>query len=87
MDYFSFLGLLELTPKSGLSYHDSNLNSTFVIMNELKFLFLTRVLTQNFNTMDLVKFLKKNQNLHNYIETITLKVTSCKTMRENKRKS
>jgi hypothetical protein len=25
---------------------------------------LTRVLTQNFNTMDLVKFLEKNQKLH-----------------------
>jgi hypothetical protein len=28
-------------------------------MSELKFFVLTRVLTQNFNTMDLVKFLEK----------------------------
>jgi hypothetical protein len=40
-----------------LSIHGSNLNSIFVIMNELKFFLLTRVLTQNCNTLDLVKFL------------------------------
>jgi hypothetical protein len=28
-------------------------------MSELKFLLLTRVLTQNFNTVDLIKFLEK----------------------------
>jgi hypothetical protein len=42
-----------------LSTHGSNLNSMFVIMGELKFFWLTRVLTQNFNTMDLEKFLEK----------------------------
>jgi hypothetical protein len=42
-----------------LSIHYSNLNSIFVIMSELELFFLTRVLTQNFNTMDLVNFLKK----------------------------
>jgi hypothetical protein len=47
-----------------LSTHGSNLNSIFVIMSELKFFLLTRVLTQNFNTMDLVKFLEKYQKLH-----------------------
>jgi hypothetical protein len=41
-----------------LSTHGSNLNSMFVIMNELKFFLLTRVL----NTMDLVKFLEKIKN-------------------------
>jgi hypothetical protein len=40
-----------------LSIYCSNLNSIFVIMSELEFFLLTRVLTQNFNTMDLVKFL------------------------------
>jgi hypothetical protein len=40
-----------------LSIHGSNLNSIFVIMNELELFLLTGVLTQNFNTMDLVKFL------------------------------
>jgi hypothetical protein len=44
-----------------LSTHGSNLNSIFVIMSELEFFLLTRVLTQNFNTEDLVKFLEKNQ--------------------------
>jgi hypothetical protein len=37
----------------------------FVIMSELELFLLTRVLTQNFNTMDLVKFLeKKSKNSH-----------------------
>jgi hypothetical protein len=31
-------------------------------MSELEFFLLTDVLIQNFNTMDLVKFLEKNQN-------------------------
>jgi hypothetical protein len=44
--------------------HGSNLNSIFVIMSELEFFLLTGVLTQNFNIVDLVKFLEKNQKLH-----------------------
>jgi hypothetical protein len=47
-----------------LSTHGSNLNSIFVIMSELELFFLTEVLNQNFNTMDLVKFLEKNKKLH-----------------------
>jgi hypothetical protein len=47
-----------------LSIHGSNLNSTFIIMSEIKLILLMGVLTQNFNTMDLVKFLLKNQKLH-----------------------
>jgi hypothetical protein len=47
-----------------LSTHGSNLNSIFVIISELKFILLTRVLIQNFNTMDLVKILEKSQKLH-----------------------
>jgi hypothetical protein len=43
-----------------LSIKVSNLNFRFVSMGELE-LFL---LTPNFNTMDLVKFLEKNQKLH-----------------------
>jgi hypothetical protein len=46
-----------------LSTHGSNLNSIFIIMSELEFFLLTRFLTQNFNTMDLVKFLEKYQKL------------------------
>jgi hypothetical protein len=42
-----------------LSKHGSNLNSIFVIMSELKFFLFTSVLIQNFNTMDLAKFLEK----------------------------
>jgi hypothetical protein len=33
-------------------------------MSELKLFLLTGVLTQNFNTVDLVKSLEKNQKLH-----------------------
>jgi hypothetical protein len=47
-----------------LSTHGSNFNSIFVIMNELELFFLTGILTKNFNTVDLVKFLEKNQKLH-----------------------
>jgi hypothetical protein len=47
-----------------LSIHGSNLNSIFVIISELEFFLLTRVLIQNFNTVDFVKFLEKNQKLH-----------------------
>jgi hypothetical protein len=49
-------------------------------MNELEFFLLTVVLTPNFNTMDLVKILEKNQKLHIQIIAVTLKVSSCKTM-------
>jgi hypothetical protein len=33
-------------------------------MSELEFFLLTRVLIQNFNNLDLVKFLEKNQSSH-----------------------
>jgi hypothetical protein len=33
-------------------------------MSELEIFLLTRVLTQNFNTVDLINFLEKNQKLH-----------------------
>jgi hypothetical protein len=45
-----------------LSTHGSNLNSMSVIMSELEFFLLIGVLTQNFNNVDLVNFLEKNQN-------------------------
>jgi hypothetical protein len=63
-----------------LSTHGSNLKSTFVIMSELKVLFVDRVLTQNFNIVDLVKFLEKNRKLHILNIAVTLKVMSCRTM-------
>jgi hypothetical protein len=47
-----------------LSTHGSNLNSIFVIMSEIEFFLLTRVLTQNFNIVDLMKFLGKSKTLH-----------------------
>jgi hypothetical protein len=56
-----------------LSTYSSNLNSIFVIISELEFFLLTRVLTQNFNTMGLVKILEKksktlNLDHNSYIE-------------------
>jgi hypothetical protein len=65
-----------------LSIHASKFNSIFVSMSELELFLLTRVLTPNFNTMDLVKILEKNKKLHIQIVLITLKFTSCRTMRE-----
>jgi hypothetical protein len=47
-----------------LSKHGSNLNSMFVILSDLELFFLTGVLIQNFNTMDLVKSPEKNKKLH-----------------------
>jgi hypothetical protein len=46
------------------STHGSNFNSIFVIMNKLKLFLLMGVLIQNFNIMDLVKILEKNEKLH-----------------------
>jgi hypothetical protein len=54
-------------------------------MSELKLFLLTGVLTPNFNTMDLVKILEKNQKLHIQIVAVTLKVTSCRTMSQKKK--
>jgi hypothetical protein len=68
-----------------LSIHASNGNSRFVSMSELELFLLTEVLTPNFNTMDLVKILEKNQKLHIQIVAVTLKVTSCKTMSKKKK--
>jgi hypothetical protein len=48
-------------------------------MSEVEFIFLTRVLTQNLNTLDLVKFLEKNKktshldhnsHIHNILEPV-----------------
>jgi hypothetical protein len=68
-----------------LSIHASNFNSTFVSMSELELFLLTGVLTPNFNTMDLVKNLEKNQKFHIQIIVVTLKVMSCKTMSKKKK--
>jgi hypothetical protein len=63
-----------------LSIQGSNLNSRFVSMSELELFLLTGVLTPNFNTVDLGKFLEKNQKLHTWIVAVILKVTSCRTV-------
>jgi hypothetical protein len=82
---FLFFGSFATHFQIKLSKHGSNLNSIFVIMSEPKFFMLKRVLTQTFNTVDLVKFLEKNQKLQIQIIKVTLKVTSCKTMSKKKK--
>jgi hypothetical protein len=82
---FSFFGSFLSHFQIKLSTHGSKLNFVFVIMSELKFFLLMRVLTQNFNTMDLVKFLEKYQNLSIWIIAVTLKVTSCRTISKLKK--
>jgi hypothetical protein len=67
-----------------LSIHASNFNSKFVSMSELELILLMGVLLPNFNTVDLVKILEKNQKLHIQILAVTLKVTSCRTMSKKK---
>jgi hypothetical protein len=54
-------------------------------MSELELFLLTRVLTPNFNTMDLVIILEKNKKLHIQIVVVTLKVTTCRTMSKKKK--
>jgi uncharacterized protein YhhL (DUF1145 family) len=58
---FSFFWVFWISLLNQVEPHGSNLNSMIVIMNELEFFLLTGILTQNFNTMDLVKFLEKNK--------------------------
>jgi hypothetical protein len=53
-------------------------------MSELELFLLTRALTPNFNSVDLVKILEKNQTLHIQIVAVTMKVTSCITMSKKK---
>jgi hypothetical protein len=77
-----FFGSFALHFQIELSIHASNFNSRFVSMSEVELFLLTRVLTPNFNTLDLVKILEKYQKLHIQILAVTLKVTSCKTMRK-----
>jgi hypothetical protein len=80
-----FLGSFAPHFQIKLNIHASNFNSRFVSMSELELFLLIGVFTPNFNTMYLVKILKKNQKLHIQIVVVTLKVTSCKTMSKTKK--
>jgi hypothetical protein len=53
-------------------------------MSEVELFLLTGVLTPNYNTMDLVRILEKNQKLHIQIVAVMLKVTSYKTVSQKK---
>jgi hypothetical protein len=67
-----------------LSTHGSNLNSIFVIINELEIFLVMEVFIQESNIMELVTFLEKIEKL--YIQTIaaTLKTASWRTMGQSK---
>jgi hypothetical protein len=75
-----FLGSFAPYFQIKLSIHASNINSRFISMSELELFLLMGVLTLNLNSMDLAKILEKHQKLQIQIVTVTLKVTSCKTM-------
>jgi hypothetical protein len=57
---FSFFWSFEPHFQIKLSTPGSNLNPIFIIMSELELFLLMGVLTQNFNIVDLVKFLEKH---------------------------
>jgi hypothetical protein len=61
---FLFFGSFAPHFQIKLNTHGLNLNSIFVIMSELELFLLTRILTQNFNIVNLVKFLEKIQKLY-----------------------
>jgi hypothetical protein len=79
-----FLGSFAPHLRIKLSIHASKFNSRYVSMSEVELILLTGVLTPNFNTMDLVKILEKNQKFHIQILVVTLKVTSYRTMSKKK---
>jgi hypothetical protein len=54
-------------------------------MSELELFLLIGVLTPNFNTMDVVKILEKDQKLQIQNVAVTLKVTSGRTMSKTKK--
>jgi hypothetical protein len=60
--WFFFFGSFAHHFQMKLSTYGSNLNSISVIMSDLEFFLLTRVLTHNLSIVDLVKFLDKSQN-------------------------
>jgi hypothetical protein len=68
-----FLGSFASHFQITLSIHASNFNSRFASLSELELFLLMEVLIPNFNTMDLVKILEKNQKLHIQILLVTLK--------------
>jgi hypothetical protein len=81
---FSFFGSSVPRFQIKLSTHSSNFNFIFVIVSELELFLSTGILTQNFDIVDLKKFLEKIQKIYIWIVAVTLKMTSCKTMSKKK---
>jgi hypothetical protein len=82
--YLLFFGSFARHLENKLSTCESNLDFRLVSMSDVDFFCLKGVLTQNFNTMDLVKCFEKIQKFHIQIVAVTLKMTSCKTMSKKK---
>jgi hypothetical protein len=68
-----------------LSTHGSNPTIGFVHMSDLKFILLIEVLTQNSNTMELAKFLEKNQRLTFKLESSYWRWHHAKPWEKNKK--
>jgi hypothetical protein len=82
---FSFFWVFCASLPNQVEHTCLKFNLRFASMSELELFLLTGVLTPNFNTMDIVKILEKNQKLHIQIVVVTLKVTSCRTMSKKKK--
>jgi hypothetical protein len=81
--YILIFGYFERHLENKLSTCGPNLNFKLVCVSDIEFFCLKRILTQNFNIVDLVNFFEKIKKIHIQILVVTLKMTSCKTMSEN----
>jgi hypothetical protein len=81
---FSFFWVFCISLPNQVEHTCLKFQLQFVSMSELELFLLMGVLTPNFNTMDLIKFLEKNEKLHIQIVVVTLKVMSCRTMSKKK---
>jgi hypothetical protein len=73
--YFFFLGSFARSLENRLSTCHTYLNFRLVSMSDVEYFYLKGVLTQYFNSVEVVNFIKK----------VTLKMISCKTMRKKKK--
>jgi hypothetical protein len=81
--YLLLFGSFARHLENKLSTCGPNLNFKLVCVSDIEFFCLKRILTQNFNIVDLVNFFEKIKKIHIQILVVTLKMTSCKTMSEN----
>ena len=70
---FSFFGIFCTLLPNQVEHIWLKLQFQICNMSELELFLLTAVLIPNFNTMDFLKILEKNQKLHIQIIAVTLK--------------